>query len=166
MALSANIRLPDKETQNEAVVVQQFLENLSSERKQARTKPKQLITLTVDEHHRIIAQAFNSALRARIPDFVLSLLQTILAETAKGNAVTVMPVGAEVTTQQAAEFLNVSRPHVIKLIKEGKLPHRMVGSRRKVLFDDLKRFKQVDDAERRKVADSLTAEAQALGLYD
>lgn len=56
----------------------------------------------------------------------------LLTKIANGNAVSIVPVDAELTTQQAAHFLNVSRPHVIKLIERGDLPHRMVGTHRKV----------------------------------
>jgi excisionase family DNA binding protein len=83
---------------------------------------------------------------------------------ASGNAVTIVPVHAELTTQQAAELLNVSRPFMVKLLEEGRMPFRLVGTRRRVRFEDLARFRQRDDEERSKVMDELTAEAQRLGL--
>ncbi|MCC6999385.1 MAG: helix-turn-helix domain-containing protein [Deltaproteobacteria bacterium] len=99
-----------------------------------------------------------------VPSEAFELFVSLLAELANGNAVTLVPVHAELTTQQAAEILNVSRPHLVKLLDEKVIPHRLVGTRRRVLFRDLMAYKQVDDAERKKLADELTAEAQKLGF--
>ncbi len=99
-----------------------------------------------------------------IPGHALHLLVDILAQIANGNAVTVAPVHAELTTQQAADLLNVSRPYLVKLLEERKIPYRRVGNRRRVLLTDLLKYKHDDDSERRDIADELTAEAQSLGL--
>lgn len=99
-----------------------------------------------------------------LPAQAFDLLMRMLAHLANGDAVTIVPIHAEVTTQQAADVLNVSRPYLIKLLNEGKLPHRKVGSHRRVMLKDLLEFKRRDDAERRAILAELTAEAQALGL--
>lgn len=88
----------------------------------------------------------------------------MLAELAKGNAVTVVPVRAELTTQQAANILNVSRSYLIGLLEKGKIPYRMVGNRRKIPLLDLLDYKGRVYADRRKIALKLTEEAQRIGL--
>lgn len=99
-----------------------------------------------------------------VPEPAFRLLVEILDEMAKGNAVTIIPHHAELTTQQAADLLNVSRPFLIKLLDEKRLPHRRVGNRRKVRVVDVLAFRRRDDADRLAAADALTEEAERLGL--
>ena len=99
-----------------------------------------------------------------VPVSALRLFQHLLTEMSQGNAVTLIPTHTELTTQQAADLLNVSRPYVVKLLDEGKIPSRTVGKYRRVRFDDLMAYKRKDDESRAKVLDQLTAEAQELGL--
>src|SRR5262249_14467201 len=99
-----------------------------------------------------------------LPSATFRLLKDILAEMAQGHAVTVLPLRAELTTQQAADLLNVSRPYLIGLLEEGKIPFRRVGQHRRVRRDGLMASQRKDDAARRRIADELTADAQELGM--
>ncbi len=99
-----------------------------------------------------------------MPASALRVILQLLTEMSLGHAVTIITTHAELTTQQAADLLNVSRPYVVKLLDEGKIPCRTVGKYRRVRFDDLMAFKQKDDDTRAQVLDQLAAEAQELGL--
>lgn len=99
-----------------------------------------------------------------VPASALRLFLHLLTEMSQGNAVTLIPTHAELTTQQAADLLNVSRPYIVKLLDEGRLPGRTVGKYRRVRFEDLMAFKRKDDDARARVLDQLTAEAQELGM--
>jgi len=99
-----------------------------------------------------------------LPAGAVKLLQAILEDMASGRAVTIVPQNAELTTQQAADFLKVSRPFLVQLLEQKKLPFRLVGTHRRVRFEDVLRYKESIDSERRKVLDQLAAEAQE--IYD
>ncbi|WP_326646480.1 helix-turn-helix domain-containing protein [Streptosporangium sp. NBC_01755] len=99
-----------------------------------------------------------------LPREAVSLLAFILAQAAEGRGVTVIPSQAELTTQQAADMLNVSRPHLIKLLEEGGIPFRLVGKHRRVTYEDLQEYKRRDGAKRRTAADQLAALGQELGI--
>jgi excisionase family DNA binding protein len=99
-----------------------------------------------------------------LPASAVRVLKDILAEMAQGRAVAVLPVQAEVTTQQAANLLSVSRPYLIGLLEHRKIPFRLVGQHRRIRIDDLLAFKRGDDEERERAADLLSADAQELGM--
>jgi len=99
-----------------------------------------------------------------IPVAAFRLLNSILTEMAKGNAVTLIPVHAELTTQQAADILNVSRPFLIEQLEKGVIPYRKVGTHRRVMFKDLMEYKQTMDHNRLKALEELSVIDQELGL--
>ncbi|MFU5112073.1 helix-turn-helix domain-containing protein [Pseudomonas aeruginosa] len=100
----------------------------------------------------------------QLPVSALRLLDEILSELAMGNAVKVVPIHAELTTQEAADLLNVSRPHLVKLLDENVIPHTKVGRHRRVKFADLMGYKQRRTAESHHAMDELAAQAQELGM--
>jgi excisionase family DNA binding protein len=99
-----------------------------------------------------------------IPREALELFARVLAHMAAGQAVSVVPAHAELTTQQAADLLNVSRPYLVKLLDDGKIAFRKVGTHRRVRFSSLMDYMRQDDQQRRAMADELSALTQEMGL--
>ena len=99
-----------------------------------------------------------------LPRAAARLLTYLLAEMGEGNAVTLIPIHAELTTQEAADFLGVSRPYLIGLLQKGAIKHRKVGTHRRVRFADLKAFKDAADSEAERAMQELAEQAQKLNL--
>jgi excisionase family DNA binding protein len=99
-----------------------------------------------------------------LPASIFALVVDLLSKLGNGNAVTIVPVEAELTTQQAADYLNVSRPHLIKLLERGSLPFRMVGTHRKVLARDIINYRSKVDGARYEALRAMTTADADFGI--
>lgn len=99
-----------------------------------------------------------------IPKKALSLLIEILSNMAAGKSITLMPSDVEMTTQQAADLLNVSRPHLVKLLEQGEIAYRKVGRHRRIQLEDIIEYKNKLKINRRKQLNFLAEQAQDLNL--
>jgi excisionase family DNA binding protein len=104
-------------------------------------------------------------IEATVPEKVVGLLADVLEEMARGRSIRLLPVDGEVTPNEAADILGVSRPHLVKLLDAGRIPFRRVGTHRRIRLDDLEEFREQERQARRKVLDELAAESERLGLY-
>ncbi len=152
LALKSNISLA-LPTEHEALLAEQ-------------TSRKLAARYHADKHFRIhlLDEGEQATETLELPAPAVRLLLDILEHMARGNAVTLLPIHAELTTQQAADLLNVSRPHLVQQLDEGKLPYRKVGTHRRVRAEDVLRYKREMDQKRREVLNELAAHDQELGL--
>jgi excisionase family DNA binding protein len=143
-------RLP---SEAEAVVAKETSRVLSSRLRDADS----LLKLQIIDKRR-------SGETVELPAAAVRLLVRILKEMADGNAVTLIPVHAELTTQEAADMLSISRPSLIQLLDEGEIEYRRVGTHRRVRFEGLIDYKRRAGAARRKVLTELAAYDRELGI--
>lgn len=99
-----------------------------------------------------------------IPKKALSLLITILSNMSEGKSITIIPTDSEVSTQQAADMLNVSRPHLVKLLENNTIPFKKVGSHRRILLRDLVTYEKSLQRSREEKLKFLSEQAQDLNL--
>ena len=99
-----------------------------------------------------------------IPVSALRLLVEVLTQLGEGNTVNLIPIHAELTTQEGADLLNISRPTFIKLLDENKIHYHRTGNRRKVKFTDVYQYKHQIDKQRFDTLDELSALDQEMGL--
>jgi excisionase family DNA binding protein len=127
----------------------------------AAVKLKPLADAQVDVE---IRAAEHAEIVAALPARAVRLIAEFLTAMAEGKPVALLRRTAEMTTQEAAELLNVSRPYVVGLIDRDEIPHRMVGTHRRVLLSDLIGYKKKSDARRKDAIAKMVAEAQKLRL--
>lgn len=104
--------------------------------------------------------------KIRIPISALRLLADILKQISQGNPISIVPIATEMTTQAAAELLGCSRPHVVRLLEEGKIPFTKVGRHRRIKYEDIVRFKNDMKSKQRKRIQKLMELDEESGLYD
>jgi excisionase family DNA binding protein len=149
--MQAAVKLPSAEDAQQARSALQTLQKIRRTKKSARTVEIRPMEGGADVSVVVPREAFD-------------LFLEVLGQMANGSAVTIVPVKAELTTQQAADMLNVSRPYLIELLESGRIPFRKVGTHRRIRASDLVAFQQKDDADRKAAMDELAAEAQKHGL--
>lgn len=122
--------------------------------------------LSADSHTETVSVSVNSSPDVvDLPFGIASILQEVLANFAAGNFVGIVPMHAELTTQQAADLLNASRPYIVKLMDEGKLPMHKVGTHRRVYASELRDYQHQRDLEAREAADELSRLTEDMGLH-
>ncbi len=149
---------------------------------QAEAEPR-LISVTEDEQavlskieqfieHAVIADDIPPKLidpagnTVELPASVFHLMQATVHHLAQGQAVVLVPVDKELTTQQAAELLNVSRPYLVKLLEHGNIPYTKTGTHRRIRLTDLQTYKVQRDMQRAELLTQLTQLSQEIGLYN
>lgn len=137
-----------------------------SDRQEARNASRALARLT--GHHRVrveaVAEDNGSSQTFILPTAAVRMLTDMLAHLAEGKAVAVIPNEAELTTQEAAEMLNVSRPYLVKLLEKNAIPYHKAGTHRRVLFCDLQAYRERAAKTRREALAALVADGQELGI--
>lgn len=101
-----------------------------------------------------------------LPEEIYEILVQAVAAMREGKAITLMPRTQRLTTQEAADILGVSRPTLVKILEDGKIPYDQPGRHRRILFTDLLAYQQRQHADRRAALDLMTEEASEAGLYD
>lgn len=99
-----------------------------------------------------------------VPRAAVDLLVVVLANMAAGQGVSLVPAHSELTTQQGADLMNVSRPFLVRLLQAGDIEYRLVGTHRRIKAASLLDYMRRDDAQRRKAADELTVLTQGMGI--
>ncbi len=99
-----------------------------------------------------------------LPPQLMPLLRAALDHLASGNGIQLLPLQPDLTTKEAADLLQISRPHLMRLVDQGKLPYHMVGTHHRLKLADVLGFKEVRDSKRASALNALAQESQAMGL--
>ena len=101
-----------------------------------------------------------------IPEAIFHILVRVAEVLERGDAITLVPVHKELTTQQAADLLNVSRQYLVRLLDEGRIPYTRTGKHRRLRIDDVLAYKQTRDRERDESLNELARLSEEFGGYD
>lgn len=101
-----------------------------------------------------------------VSESTYQVLRQVIEAIKAGRAITIVSHEQELTTQQAADLLNVSRPYLIKLLEQGEIPHIKVGTHRRVRFQDLMQYKEQRDSKRSELLQQLISISEEAGLYE
>jgi len=104
--------------------------------------------------------------KIKLPAKALRLLAQILKATADGKPISLVPIAMEMTTQAAAELLGCSRPHIVKLVDIGEIPHTMVGRHRRLMFEDVMKYKKAMKEKQKNLIIEMMKEDEEYGLYE
>lgn len=133
----------------------------------ARTASAKIIPFVREHLSQTVQLTFSNGQESVVlPAGSLELFNSILEAMAAGHGVFIYPQQAELTTMEAADMLNVSRPYLIKLLEAGDIPYHKVGRHRRIRLDDLLNYKERIDRDREAILDQMVREAEDLGLYD
>jgi excisionase family DNA binding protein len=120
----------------------------------------QLLRQMEADSARFVIQDRHTGTEMEIDETVFDLIRLLLTTVASNRAVSLMPYDHELTTHQAARFLNVSRPYLVRLLDENKIPHRKVGTHRRVRLEDLLHYKEATRVEIENAKDELAEISQ------
>ncbi len=150
MEYLANVNRPSKEEQR---VAMESYNALAEVLEQVHTKNPEIEIEETQE-------------KIRIPLKALKLLAKILKVTSQGKLISIIPVATEMTTQAAAELLGCSRPHLVKLLEEGKIEFTKIGKHRRVKYEDIIAYKKRMKAKQKELLIKIMASDEEAGLYD
>lgn len=140
------------------------LESVVAQEKEAQTL-KELERILQIEGSKVKLLGANGE-QIDIPESLHQVLHHVVQAFVKGRIISIIPENCEMTTQQAADFLNVSRPYLVKLLEQGEIPHIKVGTHRRVPFEDLMKYKEQRDIKRRQALKELIEMSEEAGLYE
>lgn len=149
--MNASLHRPTQKEQKEAKLAHDTLEGAS--KYISKEKGSHRVELSVDE-----------TVKVTVPESALDFLLNFLHCLSEGQAVSILPVGTEMSTQQAADVLNVSRPHLVKLLENDKIPYHKVGSHRRIKAKDLIAYKAERDEKTEGLLKELSSQAQELDM--
>ena len=149
-----------------------IIERLENKEEVELAKEAQRCIVSALDHSRAVhialvsddVERLDAAPVLKLPPVVLRMFADMLGALAQGKAVAIAPKELDITTQEAAMYLNVSRPYVVKLLEDGKIPHHKVGSHRRIRFEDVVQYKEQRAREAQDALQRLTEQAQELGL--